>query len=75
MQALAAGEKFVEPDAPTASIQIMPDWLALVAADPQKAKAEQLRIRTEFKTAFDFGMICRGFYRDDKQPAYLLYKA
>ncbi|KXK00754.1 MAG: N-acetyltransferase [Acidobacteria bacterium OLB17] len=75
VQALAAGEKFVEPDAPTASIQIMPDWLALVAADPQKAKAEQLRIRTEFKTAFDFGMICRGFYRDDKQPAYLLYKA
>jgi len=74
VKALAAGEKFVEPGAPTASVQIMPDWLALVARDPEKARSEQLRIRGEFQTAFDFGMVCRGFYRDDEQPAYLLYK-
>jgi predicted GNAT superfamily acetyltransferase len=72
--ALAAGGKYVEPRAPTANIQIMNDWLGLVAADPEKAKAEQLRIREEFKTAFGFGMICRGFYRDDAQPAFLLYR-
>ncbi|MEZ5422242.1 MAG: GNAT family N-acetyltransferase [Pyrinomonadaceae bacterium] len=74
VKALAAGEKFIESGAPTATIQIMPDWLELVARDPEKARAEQLRIRGEFQTAFDFGMVCRGFFRDDEQPAYLLYK-
>lgn len=75
VKALAAGEKFTETQAPTASIQIMPNWLELVERDPEKAKAEQMRIREEFKTALGFGMICRGFYRDDEQPAYLLYKS
>ena len=74
VQALAAGEQFVETREPTATVQIMNDWLGLVASDPKKAKAEQLRIRAEFKTTFEFGMICRGFYRDDTQPAFLLYK-
>jgi predicted GNAT superfamily acetyltransferase len=74
VKALAAGEQFVETREPTASVQIMNDWLGLVASDPEKAKAEQLRIREEFKTAFGFGMVCRGFYRDDTQPAFLLYK-
>ncbi|HQZ83141.1 MAG TPA: GNAT family N-acetyltransferase [Pyrinomonadaceae bacterium] len=75
VKALASGEKFVEAGEPTATVQIMPDWLALVARDPEKARSEQLRIRKEFETAFDFGMVCRGFYRDEEQPAYLLYKA
>lgn len=74
VRALAAGERYVEPRGPTANIQIMNDWLALVAADPEKAKSEQLRIREEFKTAFGFGMVCRGFWRDDQKPAFLLYK-
>ena len=73
--ALAAGEKFAEPGGPTATVQIMNDWLGLVAADPEKAKSEQLRIREEFKTAFGFGMICRGFYRDAEQSAFLLYNS
>jgi predicted GNAT superfamily acetyltransferase len=72
--ALAAGKSYLEPRSPTANIQIMSDWLGLVASDPEKAKAEQHRIREEFKTAFGFGMVCRGFYRDDAQPAFLLYK-
>ena len=42
--------------------------------EAEKAKAEQLRIREEFETAFGFGMVCRGFYRDDERPAFLLYK-
>lgn len=75
VKALAAGERYVGSLSPTANIQIMPDWLALVARDPELARSEQLRIRAEFETAFDFGMVCRGFYRDDEQPAYLLYKA
>lgn len=72
--ALAAGETYTEPRAPTANIQIMNDWLGLVAADCGKARAEQLRIREEFKTAFGFGMVCRGFWRDVEKPAYMLYK-
>ncbi|MGB7202263.1 MAG: GNAT family N-acetyltransferase [Pyrinomonadaceae bacterium] len=72
--ALAAGKDYIEPRAPTANIQIMNDWLSLIAADPERAKSEQLRIRKEFNTAFGFGMVCRGFYRDDERPAFLLYK-
>ena len=52
----------------------MPDWLGLVAADPAGALAEQLRIRSEFLSAFSAGMIGRGFRRDVERPAYLLYK-
>ena len=71
---LAAGDGYDEPREPTATVQIMNDWLGLVANNPEIAKAEQMRIREEFQTAFGFGMICRGFYRDDTQPAFLLYK-
>lgn len=74
VNALAAGEKFAEPGEPTATVQIMNDWSGLVTANPERAKAEQMRIRGEFKTAFGFGMVCRGFYRDDTQPAFLLYR-
>lgn len=74
VKALAAGEHFVETREPTATVQIMNDWLGLVAADAEKARSEQLRIREEFKTAFGFGMVCRGFYRDDESPAFLLYR-
>lgn len=73
VSALAGGEQYVESLKPTASVQIMSDWLGLVADDPERAKAEQLRIREEFKTAFDFGMVCRGFWRDDVNPAFLLF--
>jgi predicted GNAT superfamily acetyltransferase len=74
VRALAAGEEFLEPLKPTASIVIMNDWPGLVASNPEKAKGEQSRIRDEFKTAFDFGMTSRGFWRDDEDPAYLLFK-
>ncbi len=72
--ALAKGEKYIEGRQPTATVQIMNDWQGLVDSDPERAKAEQLRIRAEFQTAFGFGMVCRGFHRDDERPAYLLYK-
>lgn len=73
--ALADGAVFREPEPPTANIQIMNDWLSLVAADPEKARAEQLRIREEFQAAFGFGLVCRGFYRDAERPAFLLYRS
>lgn len=73
VQALAAGERFAEVRSPAAIIAVENDWLSLVAADPQFALAGQLRIRGEFQSAFDAGLIGRGFRRDDEKPAYLLY--
>ena len=73
VRALAAGERFAETREPSAVVELMPDWLGLVAADPAAALAEQLRIRGEFLSAFSAGMIGRGFRRDVERPAYLLY--
>jgi predicted GNAT superfamily acetyltransferase len=74
VEALAAGEGFVEAREPDAKIEIMNDWLALVETDPRAALAEQMRIRGEFEAAFAEGMVGRGFRRDDERPTYLLYK-
>lgn len=71
--ALAAGEKFVGLHEPSATITIMNDWLSLVDSDPASALAEQMRVRSEFETAFARGLIGRSFRRDDERPAYLLY--
>lgn len=73
VQALAAGEKFIDPRTPAVTIEVMNDWLGMVALDPEAAKTEQTRIRGEFETAFAQGLIGRGFYRNDTHPAYLLY--
>ncbi len=72
VQARAAGEKFLEAREMVARVVIMPDWAALVSADPAAALAEQMRIRGEFQAVFADGLIGRGFERDDERPAYLL---
>ena len=74
VQALAAGEKYVETRQTVARVIIMPDWFALVASDPAAALAEQIRIRGEFQAAFADGLVGTGFERDDEHPAYLLTK-
>jgi predicted GNAT superfamily acetyltransferase len=74
VEALAKGERFIEAKEPTAAIMVMNDWLGLVASDPATALAEQMRIRTEFETAFEYGFVAREFARDAERPAYLLYK-
>lgn len=71
---LAVGESFVEPGEPSTRILIPLDWSGLVKADPEKALAEQLRVREEFVSAFANGLVGRGFIRDDAEPHYLLYK-
>lgn len=72
--ALAAGERYTEPDEPARRITVTPDWSGLVAADPEAALAEQTRLRGEFLPAFAEGLVCRGFVRDETSPQYLLYK-
>ncbi|HMT07877.1 MAG TPA: GNAT family N-acetyltransferase [Pyrinomonadaceae bacterium] len=72
--ALARGERYIDQREPMAKVQIMNDWQGIVDLSVENARFEQLRIRKEFQTAFASGMVCRGFHRDERQPAYLLYK-
>jgi predicted GNAT superfamily acetyltransferase len=55
-------------------IEISNDFSAILKADPATAKAEALRIREEFLSAFAAGLVCRAFARHEKRPRYLLYK-
>ncbi len=74
VEVLAAGGQFADDPEPSAKIEIMNDWLELVASSPAEALAEQMRIRGEFERAFADGLIARGFRRDDSRPAFLLYQ-
>ena len=72
--ALSNGEKYVESRHAELRIATPPDWSRLLVDDPKCAFAEQLRIREEFERAFELGLICRSFQRDDISPWYLLYR-
>lgn len=72
--ALAEGRSFGEEREAVREIEIPNNWEALVAAEPEQAIAEQSRVKAEFGEAFGRGLVCRGFRRDDKRPAYLLYE-
>lgn len=71
---LEKGEKFEESGAVVKTIEIPNDWNALVKKNPERAVAEQTRVKAEFQNAFAENLICKGFERDDKSPKYLLYK-
>ena len=73
VEALAAGRE-VSVGLPDEVIEIPNDFAALLKADPSAAKAEALRIREEFLRAFNAGLVCRAFERDEQRPKYLLYR-
>ena len=70
---LGTGEEFTEIREPAACVAVPPNWSELIKI-PQAALAEQLRVRSEFQTAFANGLVGRGFVRDDSKPSYRLYK-
>jgi predicted GNAT superfamily acetyltransferase len=72
---LAEGSTRELDPAPVATIEIPPDWSALITRDATAARREQLRVRREFEEAFKSGLICAGFARDQAHPRYLLYKS
>jgi predicted GNAT superfamily acetyltransferase len=72
--ALAEGRDPEPRGAPAVTIEIPPDWPALISQDAAAARREQLRVRAEFQQAFAAGLICAGFARDDAKPRYILYK-
>jgi predicted GNAT superfamily acetyltransferase len=55
-------------------IEIPANFGALVKNEPLKAREEQLRVRTEFQTAFADNLICAKFERGDETSRYLLYR-
>ena len=71
--ALSKGENFTEKAAAAATIKISNDWSDLVKQNPEKAVAEQQRVKNEFQKAFAENLVCRSFYRDNEKPKYLLY--
>ena len=72
--ALLKGENFTETSTVVRTVEIPNDWNNLVATNPEKAIAEQTRIKQEFQTAFAEGLICRRFQRSETNPKYLLFK-
>jgi len=73
VEALAAGREHQLPS-PDEVIEIPPDWGALIKSDVKTARAELLRVRSEFLKAFAAGLVCRGFDRQAVRPRYLLYR-
>src|SRR5215210_113850 len=64
VEALARGETPEPKGEPETAVAIPPNWGTLVREDPASARAELLRVRTEFQTAFASGLVCAGFERD-----------
>lgn len=75
VKTLARGEKFIETAAPVRTVEVPGDWNKLVQTNPQKAAAEQERIKEELQAAFAEGLVVRGFERNSLPPKYLLFTA
>jgi predicted GNAT superfamily acetyltransferase len=74
VEALSRGERCSMTAKPVTAISIPAEWSALVRDDVNKARAEQIRVRTEFKKAFNEGLVCAGFERGEEQSKYLLFE-
>ncbi|HYN86250.1 MAG TPA: GNAT family N-acetyltransferase [Pyrinomonadaceae bacterium] len=72
VEALARGERDA-PREPEATVEIPPDWTALVRSDTAAARREQRRVREEFRSALARGLVCAGFERDETRPRYLFF--
>ena len=73
VEAFAAGQDFGlgEPDK---TIAIPADFPALLKSDPDVARREQLRVREEFRTLLNAGLVCRAFDRNAARPKYLFFR-
>ena len=73
VEALSRGAAPEPLGEPAASVQIPPNWAALVREDAAAARAELLRVRAEFQAALAAGLVCAAFERDPSAPKYLFY--
>jgi predicted GNAT superfamily acetyltransferase len=74
VERLANGEDFVDANKAVKAIEIPVDWNSLVKENPEKAVAEQTRVREEFQSAFADRLTGRGFERSETNPKFLLYE-
>jgi chorismate synthase len=74
VQALSKGETLLPLEKAVGAIAIPAEWSSLVRNDVERARSEQLRVRTEFKNAFDQGLVCAAFQRAEEQSSYLLFE-
>ncbi|HEV8370634.1 MAG TPA: GNAT family N-acetyltransferase [Pyrinomonadaceae bacterium] len=74
VEALSRGDMFKTNAKPVAAIGIPDQWSLLIRSNVEKARAEQQRVRTEFKVAFKNGLVCAGFERGEEQSSYLLFE-
>ena len=74
VQSLSRGEAADDPGEPAMSIAIPVDWSTVIRTDVKRARAEQERVRSQFKSAFDEGLICAGFKRGEERSHYLLFE-
>ncbi|MDT7541143.1 MAG: hypothetical protein QOE33_1047 [Acidobacteriota bacterium] len=74
VEAAARGEELKLDARPETTVEIPPDWNALVREDPAQASEELLRVRREFQHALAAGLICSGFERAATRPRYLFYR-
>ena len=75
VEALSRGEVSPVKAARAGAIRIPAEWARLTREDIAQARAEQVRVRTEFKQAFTEGLVCAGFERGDKESSYLLFRS
>ena len=73
VQTLSKGEVAAVNSKPVGAVAIPAEWTTLIRTDVEKARAEQVRVRNEFKKAFAEQLVCAGFERGQEQSRYLLY--
>jgi predicted GNAT superfamily acetyltransferase len=73
VNALASGSSWSGSGKPLGAITIPGSWTALVRENIVQARAEQKRVRTEFRQAFQEGLVCAGFERGSDKSKYLLF--
>ena len=74
VESLSRGEAARDLGEPAATIAIPAEWSTVIRTDVKRARAEQERVRSEFKTALNEGLICAGFKRGEERSHYLLFE-
>lgn len=75
VERLAGGERSGTRGSAAATVEIPPDWTALLRRDPVRARDEMMRVRAEFQESFAAGLVCAGFERGDDSSRYLLFES
>jgi len=74
VNALSRGEATNVNAKATSAIAIPAEWSKLIRNDVDKARSVQQRVRSEFKQAFNAGLVCAGFERGTDESSYLLFR-